>query len=200
MRSSHRCSESFSCEEKYSLTSKPTLPLAAAAGFSAGDALGFAEAAFPLAFSAAFPLDFSAAGDFGAGSSLERVSMPALSGRSSLYCKFLSSRKAWPSYQSSCCSSRHCQLPAHHHQKPPAAPANHMDCGHELRGMLDCSMSCCHDSDRSQFTSIAFVLPASIAAASSIAITSPIELAKPMDFPRCIEPLSPPPRFVFAAA
>ncbi|OLB19901.1 MAG: hypothetical protein AUI12_15065 [Acidobacteria bacterium 13_2_20CM_2_57_6] len=107
---------------------------------------------------------------------------------------------AWSSYQSSCCVSGHCKIPAHHHQKPPAAPANHMDCGHEMRGMLDCSMSCCHDSDRSQFTSIAFVLPASIAAASSIAITSPIELAKPMDFPRCIEPLSPPPRFVFAAA
>src|SRR5229473_1196172 len=36
MRSSQRCSESFSCEEKYSLTSKPTFPFAAAAaGFSA---------------------------------------------------------------------------------------------------------------------------------------------------------------------
>src|SRR5438034_7319254 len=107
MRSSHRCSESFSCEEKYSLTSKPTLPLAAAAGFSAGDALGFAEAAFPLAFSAAFPLDFSAAGDFGAGSGLERVSMPALSGRSSLYCNFLSSRKAWRQPSSLCRSEEH---------------------------------------------------------------------------------------------
>ncbi len=69
-----------------------------------------------------------------------------------------------------------------------------------MSGMMDCTMSCCHDSDGSVLTSIAFVLPASIAAAPSGAITSPIELAKPLDFPRFVEPLSPPPRFVSAAA
>ena len=107
---------------------------------------------------------------------------------------------AWSSYQSACCASGQCKIPAHHHQKSPAAPSHHMDCGHEMSGMMDCTMSCCHDSDGSVLTSIAFVLPASIAAAPSGAITSPIELAKPLDFPRFIEPLSPPPRFVSAAA
>jgi len=107
---------------------------------------------------------------------------------------------AWSSYQSSCCTSGQCKIPAHHHQKTPAVPAHHIDCGHEMSGMMVCAVSCCHDSDRSLFTSIAFVLAASILTAPSVAITSPIELVKPLDFPRSIEPLSPPPRLVSAAA
>src|SRR5260370_36642259 len=106
---------------------------------------------------------------------------------------------AWSSYQSACCTSGQCPIPAHHHQKTPAVPANHMDCGHDMSGMMACSMSCCHDSDRSLLTSIAFVLPPSVAMAAAAAIESPIELAKPSDFPRSTEPLSPPPRFVSAA-
>src|SRR5713101_8984346 len=107
---------------------------------------------------------------------------------------------AWSSYQASCCRSDQCPIAGHHHQKTPAAPANQMDCGHDMSGMMACAMSCCHDSDRSVFTSIAFVLPPSVAAAESVAIKSPIELANPLDFQRSIEPLSPPPRFVSAAA
>src|SRR6202521_5228176 len=97
---------------------------------------------------------------------------------------------AWSSYQSACCTSGLCSIPAHHHQKTPAAPANHMN------GMMACGVSCCHYSDRSLVTSIAFVLPPSVAVAASAAIKSPIELAKPLDYPRSIEPLSPPPRLV----
>jgi hypothetical protein len=107
---------------------------------------------------------------------------------------------AWSSYQSACCMSGQCKIPAHHHQKTPAAPARHMDCGHEMSGMMACTMSCCHDSERSLLTSIAFVLPAGVSAAQSTTISSPIELSKPLDLPRSIEPLCPPPRFVFAAA
>src|SRR6267143_1113865 len=107
---------------------------------------------------------------------------------------------AWSSYQSACCASGLCSIPAHHHPKTPAEHANHMDCGHDMTGMMACAMSCCHDSDRSLVTSIAFVLPPSVAVAASAAIKSPIELAKPLDFPRSIEPLSPPPRFLSAAA
>jgi hypothetical protein len=106
---------------------------------------------------------------------------------------------AWSSYQMACCTSGHCPIPAHHHQKAPAAPANHMDCGHEMSGMMACSMSCCHDSDRSLVTSMAFVLPPPALVAAVAAIKAPIEVAKPMDFPRSIEPLSPPPRFHCAA-
>src|SRR6267378_3610327 len=105
---------------------------------------------------------------------------------------------AWSSHQMACCASGQCPIPAHHHQKTPAAPADHMDCGHEMAGMTACSMSCCHDSDRSLVASMAFVLPGSIAASPSVASTSPTELAKPLDFPRTIEPLSPPPRFLSA--
>lgn len=107
---------------------------------------------------------------------------------------------AWSSHQMACCTSGQCPIPAHHHQKAPAAPANHMDCGHDMPGMTACSMSCCHDADRSLIASIAFVLPSSMADAAAVEIKSPIDLAKPLDFPRSIEPLSPPPRLVLAAA
>ena len=106
---------------------------------------------------------------------------------------------AWASYQSACCMNGQCSIAAHHHQKAPVAPANHMDCGHEMSGMMACAISCCHDSDRSLIASIAFVLPPSPAAAVTIATKSPITLARPLDFPRSIEPLSPPPRFRSAA-
>jgi hypothetical protein len=107
---------------------------------------------------------------------------------------------AWSSYQSGCCTSDQCPIPEHHHQKTPAAPANHMDCGHDMPGMMACSMSCCHDSDRSMIASIAFVLPPDIAVAASATIKSPVQLAKPLDFPCSIEPLSPPPRLAPAVA
>jgi hypothetical protein len=110
---------------------------------------------------------------------------------------------AWSSYQSSCCMSGQCKVPAHHHHKAPAAPANPMDCdhdGHDMSGMMACAMSCCHDSERSLVTSIAFLLPPALAAAVPLAVTSSVELAKSVNFLRSIEPLSPPPRFFFAAA
>jgi hypothetical protein len=107
---------------------------------------------------------------------------------------------AWASRLMACCASGQCPIPAHHHQKTPAVPAGHMDCGHGMSGMTACSISCCHDSDRSLIASMAFVLPPSAAAAEATAIKSPIEFAKLLDFPRSIEPLSPPPRFLSAAA
>src|SRR6266853_1384362 len=106
---------------------------------------------------------------------------------------------AWASYVMACCTSGQCPIAAHHHHKAPPAAANHMDCGHDMPGMTTCVISCCHDSEHSLFTSMAFVLPPPVAAANIATINSPIELAKPLDFPRSIEPLSPPPRFVSAA-
>jgi hypothetical protein len=107
---------------------------------------------------------------------------------------------AWSSFQSSCCMPEQCPIPGHHHQKTSAAPSNHMNCGHDMSGMRACAMSCCHDSDGSPVTPIAFVLPPNVTAAASAAMQFPIVLAKPSDFPRSIEPLSPPPRFISAAA
>src|SRR6059036_4197411 len=65
---------------------------------------------------------------------------------------------AWSSYQSVCCTSGQCKVPAHHHQKTPTTPSHHMDCGREMPGMMDCAMSCCHDTERSLLILIAFVL------------------------------------------
>jgi hypothetical protein len=107
---------------------------------------------------------------------------------------------AWSSYRSACCTAGQCAIAEHHHLKSHAAPSNRMDCGHDMSGMMACSMSCCHDSDRSLTTSIAFVLPQPVAVAAPAAIISPIESAIALDFPRSVEPLSPPPRFVSAAA
>jgi hypothetical protein len=107
---------------------------------------------------------------------------------------------AWSSYQSACCTSDQCPIPEHHHHKSPVAPADHMDCGHDMAGMMACSMSCCHDSDRSAVTSIAFVLPPLMAIPSSAITKSPVQLAGPLDLARSIEPLSPPPRIAPAAA
>lgn len=107
---------------------------------------------------------------------------------------------AWSSYQSACCSSDQCPIPEHHHQKTPVSSENHMDCGHDMPGMMACSMSCCHDADRSMVTAIAFVLPPVVSVAAPLPIKSSIEFAKPSNFPRPIKPLSPPPRFLVAVA
>jgi hypothetical protein len=107
---------------------------------------------------------------------------------------------AWSTYQSACCTSDQCPIPEHRHHKSPAAPTNYMDCGHDMVSMMACTMSCCHDSDRSAVTSIAFVLPPVLVVPESAAIASPVQFAKPLDFPRSIEPLSPPPRLAFAVA
>jgi len=107
---------------------------------------------------------------------------------------------AWSSYQFACCTSDQCPIPEHHHHKSPSAHGDHMDCGNDMAGMMTCSMSCCHDSDRSAVTSIAFVLPPLMTIPSSAAIKSPVQHARPLDFPRSIEPLSPPPRFAPPAA
>ena len=106
---------------------------------------------------------------------------------------------AWSSYSAACCTSGHCPIKSHHHKKTPAAPAHHMDCGHDMPGMIACSMSCCQDSDRSLVNSIAFVLPPAVTVAAPAAIQSPFESARPLDFPRSIEPLAPPPRLAFAS-
>jgi len=107
---------------------------------------------------------------------------------------------AWSSYQASCCTFYQCPIAGHHHQKTPAAPANQMDCGHDMPGMMACSVSCCHDSESSMVSAVAFVLPFTIVVVAPVGIRSPIEAAKPLDFLRSLEPLSPPPRLAPAAA
>jgi hypothetical protein len=107
---------------------------------------------------------------------------------------------ALASYKAACCTADQCPIAGHHHQKAPAVTANDLDCGHELSGMMACSMSCCHDSERSMLGAVAFVLPSAVVAAAPVGIKSPIEPAKLLDFLRSVEPLSPPPRLLPAVA
>ena len=107
---------------------------------------------------------------------------------------------AWSSYQASCCTSDQCPITGHHHQKAPVVPANQMDCGHGMHGMMACSMSCCHDSERSMLSAVAFVLPSPAVVVTLAGSKSPIEAAKLLDFLCSLEPLSPPPRLDPAAA
>src|SRR5882762_2783297 len=107
---------------------------------------------------------------------------------------------AWSSYQASCCTSEQCPIAGHHHQKTPAAPANQMDCGHDMPGMTACSISCCHDSESSMVSAVAFVLPSPAVVVALAGSKSPIEAPKSLDFLRSLEPLSPPPRLAPAAA
>jgi hypothetical protein len=69
-----------------------------------------------------------------------------------------------------------------------------------MPGMMACSMSCCHDSERSMVSGIAFVLPSAVVVTAPIEFKSPIEPAKLLNFLRSLEPLSPPPRLAPAAA
>jgi hypothetical protein len=107
---------------------------------------------------------------------------------------------AWSSYQAACCTSGQCPIKEHHHHQTPAAPENHMDCGHEMLGMTACSMSCCHDPERAFLSSSVFVFPAPITIFEPSAVHTFIAFSKPLDLLRSVEPLSPPPRFLSATA
>src|ERR1700752_2498757 len=56
---------------------------------------------------------------------------------------------AWLLYSGACCTSGgKCPIHGHHHTQTPATSGHAMDCGHEMPGMAQCSMSCCHNPDR----------------------------------------------------
>jgi hypothetical protein len=70
-----------------------------------------------------------------------------------------------------------------------------MDCGHNMGEMMDCSMSCCENSEKPLVTAVAFVLPNVALTAAPIAVTGAGETLQPLEIPRSLKPLSPPPRF-----
>src|SRR6266567_637323 len=83
IRSSQRCSESFSYEEKYSRISKPTLPLAGVGCSAAAASLALAFV-FVADFAAVFVFDFAPGAGLSEASGFVEASSVALSGRSSL--------------------------------------------------------------------------------------------------------------------
>jgi hypothetical protein len=104
---------------------------------------------------------------------------------------------AWSSHAMACCTKGYCNIPQHHHKKAPTSSTSAEDCGHDghnMSGMMDCSMSCCQDPDKPVVTSVAFVLPPATVAASAIIVTRAVARVHSIEIPRTIGPLSPPPR------
>jgi hypothetical protein len=117
---------------------------------------------------------------------------------------------AWMAYGAPCCASGQCPIKEHHHHQTPVGDANqansnqadshHMDCGHDMASMMDCSMSCCHHSETPAVASAIFVLPLPFELSAPASFTSGIVSLHFPDSPGSIQPLSPPPRLVSAVA
>lgn len=75
-----------------------------------------------------------------------------------------------------------------------------MDCGHEMPGMAACSMSCCHDAERTAIAPGMFVLPAPVTVSAPTIYAPFVHLHEAQNFLRSFKPLSPPPRFSPSAA
>jgi hypothetical protein len=101
-------------------------------------------------------------------------------------------------YGVDCCVGGFCNIPAHHHQKQQPAPSQNsapIDCGHDMRGITPCSMSCCKDPARPALIQGAFVLPPVSFAPAVGEVLLPVQIASPLEISRFVKPLSPPPRF-----
>ena len=107
---------------------------------------------------------------------------------------------AWTAYRSTCCASGQCPIKEHHHHQAPAASSNQMDCGHDMAGLMACSMSCCHNQENPAVASAIFVLPLPFEFSAPASLHSSIEFSQSKDSLRSVKPLSPPPRSVLAAA
>jgi hypothetical protein len=97
-----------------------------------------------------------------------------------------------------CCTGDHCPIAQHHHQKKQASPHAEMDCGHDMREMVNCSMSCCQNSEKPLVTAVAFVLPPVAFTSAAVSVVDVAEDLQSLEIPRSIKPLSPPPRFANA--
>jgi len=102
---------------------------------------------------------------------------------------------AWSVHAMACCTGDHCPIAQHHHQKKQASPHSDMDCGHDMGEMMDCSMSCCQDSEKPLVTAVAFVLPRLASAFAPAPVVPAVETVQAVAIPQPVKPLSPPPRF-----
>jgi hypothetical protein len=96
-----------------------------------------------------------------------------------------------------CCAGDHCPIAEHHHhhQEKQAPPAG-MDCVHDIGAseVMNCSMSCCQNSEKPLATAVAFVLPNSAITSGSVSVADVAESAQRLEISRSSRPLSPPPR------
>jgi hypothetical protein len=105
---------------------------------------------------------------------------------------------AWSVHSMACCTGDHCPIAQHHHQKKHATPHSEMDCGHDMGEMMDCSMSCCQDSEKPLATAVAFVVPHLVSTFAPASVVRAPETPRAVAIPRAVKPLSPPPRFAYA--
>jgi len=105
---------------------------------------------------------------------------------------------AWSAHAMACCAGDHCPIAEHHHHHQQEQAPSHaeMDCGHDMGAgeMMNCSMSCCQNSEKPLVTAVAFVLPDLALNAASVSVAAVAELAQLLEIPRSTRPLSPPPR------
>jgi hypothetical protein len=106
---------------------------------------------------------------------------------------------AWASRAMACCTGDHCNIPEHHHQKTSPHPAADTNCGHDMSGMSECSMSCCQNPERPLVTALLFVLPPLTWALAPIQVTGGVRISPSAELPRFTQPLLHPPRVAAAA-
>jgi len=104
---------------------------------------------------------------------------------------------AWSAHAAACCTGDHCPIPAHHHSNNRApAPTHTQDCEHQAGDvMLNCSMSCCEKTERTLLAAMTFVLPLNVVTTAPDDFSAVAPVLQVNDFVRCIEVLSPPPRY-----
>ena len=69
-----------------------------------------------------------------------------------------------------------------------------MDCEHDAREMMACSMSCCESSEKPLVTAVAFVVPGLVSVIAPASVVFGAENAQAVAIPQSAKPLSPPPR------
>lgn len=108
---------------------------------------------------------------------------------------------AWAAYVKACCTSRaHCPIHGHHQTSSAANSDSGMNCGHDMTGMAQCTMSCCQNPDRPAVAPTIFVLAAPLSVSLSPVFEPFQMLPSSGDSVSSFEPLSPPPRFSSLAA
>ncbi|HYL64955.1 MAG TPA: hypothetical protein VE077_20255 [Candidatus Methylomirabilis sp.] len=97
-----------------------------------------------------------------------------------------------------CCVSGYCPVKGHHHHKQQTADEQDSmpaDCGHDMGGMMACSMSCCQDQGRPAVVPGTFVLPVAASVPAAGEVIRPVQVTNSPKLSQVVRPLSPPPRF-----
>jgi hypothetical protein len=105
---------------------------------------------------------------------------------------------AWQAQGMACCDGDFCAAKSHatSERKRPASSESASEYEHhgDSSGMMNCAMSCCHESDASVTASAIFILPAPTALLRSAVVAPAAHEFSPAAFVPAYEPLSPPPR------